>query len=59
MYGDILLDELDHDWHCQILRRSFYTDSSKKKKKIFDSKKRFWKIIESFSSGFISDFLSN
>lgn len=31
----------------------------KKKKKIFDSKKRFWKIIESFSSGFISDFLSN
>lgn len=33
MYGDILPDELDHDWHCQILRRSFYTDSSKKKKK--------------------------
>ena len=64
MYGDILPDELDHDWHCcQILHRSFYTDSSKKKKKkkgrknvVFDSKKRFKKIIERFYNGFMSDF---
>ena len=44
MYGDILPDELDHDWHCcQILHRSFYTDSSKKKKK--KKEEKTWYLI--------------